>query len=539
MKKWKVLSTRKISSEKDVIEELLKIRNLTKSELKSSEKDLTIYKAEISKTEIEKSKCRIENAIKNNEKIVILGDYDVDGICAAAILWETIFSVHKNVFPYIPDRFSEGYGLSIASLDKILEKYPDVKLIITVDNGISANEAILYANKKKIDVIVTDHHVKGDKNPLSYAEVHTTNICGASVAWFLAKELNFLKEKEIKEKLELAGLATVTDLVPLTGLNRTILQIGIKLLNETNRPGLIEIFKNAGIKKGNIGVYEMGHIIGPRINAAGRVNHGMESLRLICSRDLNYVKNEALILENTNRLRQQMVTDALTHAKMNFLTNNLSDKFIAIHDKNYPEGVIGLIASRLTDAFHKPSIVISQKEEISKGSARSINGINIIDVLKKLSDLFINVGGHPMAAGFSIETSKINALYEKLCSEFKAFPEEIFDKEINIDLKIPIEKINKKLYTSLNVLAPYGMGNPEPVFLAEGLELAGFRKMGSSNSHLKIHLRSIDKIIEAVGFGMGDCELEGVEKIDAVFNLNINSWQGKESIQLKLKDIKY
>src|SRR3989344_5448475 len=228
MKKLKVLSTNtEFSSEDKVIKELYNLRKISDKEkfINPSVSDLNIENTLISKKEIKKTINRIEKAIKNNEKIIVLGDYDVDGICASSILWETIYSKYKNVFPYIPDRFSEGYGISKKTIDNLLKKHPDTKLIITVDNGIVASRPIKYAKKKSVDVIITDHHLAGDKLPEAYAIVHTTELCGAGVTWMLAQEIKkeiFKIKNDKKEHLELAALATVADLVPLTGLNRII-----------------------------------------------------------------------------------------------------------------------------------------------------------------------------------------------------------------------------------------------------------------------------------------------------------------------------
>ena len=541
MKKWKVLSTNtEFSSEDKVIKELYNLRKISDKEkfINPNVSDLNIDNTSISKKEITKTINRIEKAIKNNEKIIILGDYDVDGICASAILWETIYSKYKNVFPYIPDRFTEGYGISKKTIDNLLKQHPDAKLIITVDNGIVANSPIKYAEEKSIDVIITDHHLAGDKLPEAYAIVHTTELCGAGVAWMLASKLQFETDERINEKLELAALATVADLVPLTGLNRIIVKLGLKELQNTKRLGLIELMKLAKINKKDLGVYEIGHIIGPRLNASGRVEHAIESLRLICSNDKKYVQNVALLLENTNRLRQQMVIDSFQHAKLSLMTKNIN-KIILISHESYSEGVIGLISSKLVEHFYKPAITISLKEKISKGSARSINGVNIVELLRSVSHTLKEVGGHPMAAGFSIETKRIEEFYELLEKESKKLSDDKFERELKIDMEIPSSLITESLFRKIQQFSPFGMGNPEPVFLSKKMKIVSYKKIGSDGSHLKILVKNRDKLMEAIGFGMGDLELENTKEIDAVFTININSWRDKKSLQLKLKDIKF
>lgn len=541
MNKWKVLSSNKnIESEDDVIEELLSLRNISKSQIEKflnpDISDLKIEKSGIDLTELKKANKRIKEAIKNNEKIIILGDYDVDGICASAILWETIYSKYKNVFPYIPDRFTEGYGISKKSIDNILEKYPEVKLIVTVDNGIVAEKPISYAKKKGIDVIVTDHHIASEKKPDAYAIVHTTNLCGAAVAWMVAYDLSFLEEDEINEKLSLVTLATVADLVPLVDLNRVIVTQGLNYLKKTKRPGLLEIYKLAGINKEQIGTYQIGHIIAPRLNATGRIYHAMDSLRLLCSSDKKFASQMAQKLELTNKKRQQMVIESVQHAKLSVISKDL-EGVIVVQSESYSEGVVGLISSRLVEEYYRPVFAISVGEKISKGSARSIAGINIIELLRSVSHLLEEVGGHPMAAGFSLKNENIDDFSNALKNKLEEIEEDIFTRSINIDMEISEKLITKSLFKKIQKLSPFGIGNYEPTFLTSGFEVKNKRFMGKDNSHLKITLEKNNKIFEAVGFGIAqDFNHEIGERIDLVYKIDLNSWNGNEKLQLKIRD---
>lgn len=545
MKKWKVLSTNKnLASENEFINELFRLRKISDKEafINSDIKNLDIKDTEISQKELKKTLGRIELAIKNNEKIIILGDYDVDGICASAIIWETIYSKYKNVLPYIPDRFTQGYGISKKTIDNLLEKHPDIKLIITVDNGIVANKPIEYAKKKKIDVIVTDHHVASKKLPDAHSIVHTTSLCGAGVAWMLSQEikskvLNIKSDK--RQHLELAALATVADLVPLTGLNRIIVKLGLKELQNTKRLGLIELMKLAKINKKDLGVYEIGHIIGPRLNASGRIDHAIESLRLICSNDKKYVENTAMLLENTNRVRQVMVADSFQHAKLSVAAGGDIGKVVIMHHSTYSEGVVGLIASRLVEEYYRPSFAISVREKISKGSARSINGVNVVELLRSVSNTLSEVGGHPMAAGFSLETEKIEEFYLALNKEAEKISDKLFERELKVDMEIPLSLVSESLYEKIQKLAPFGMENPEPVFLVKNIQVESFKRLGKDGAHFKVFFKKGKDIIEGIGFGMGDLELENKKEVDAVFTININSWLDKRTLQLKLKDIKF
>ena len=540
MKKWKVLSTKnKLDSEGVVLEELFKLRKISDREnfLNPELKDLTLKNTGLSEPEIKKACVLIKKQISNKNKIIILGDYDVDGICASAVLWETIYKKYKNVFPYIPDRFSEGYGISIKTLDNLIKKYPDVSLIITVDNGIVAREAIDYALKKGIKIIITDHHIKDKLLPKADAIVHTVKLCGAAVSWMLSRELNFLSKDEMDEQLELVCLATIADLVPLNEVNRIIVKFGLEYLHNTRRIGLIEIYRNAGIDKNKIDTYHIGHIIGPRLNAAGRISHAIDSLRLLCSSDKKFVKNKARILENTNKIRQQMVMDSTAHAKLSLIESKL-ENLIVVKSETYSEGIIGLISSRLVDEHYRPSIAISVGKERSKGSARSINGVNIVEILRSVSHTLLEVGGHPMAAGFSLETANLELFHREIKKKAKTIDKKYFKKEISADLELSSELIGESLYKKLRQFSPFGIGNPEPVFLSKKLVIKNVRRLGKDGSHLKLTLQTGKAYTDAIGFGMGEKEAHVGENIDAIFILDENEWNGNKKIQLKLKDFR-
>ena len=308
-------------------------------------------------------------------------------------MWETIHAMGGNVMPYIPHRQEEGYGLSIKGIDSVREQY-DPSLIITVDHGITAYKFIEYATLLGIDVVVTDHHVKPDKLP-DCTIVHTTNLCGAGVAWFVAKELG-------KPDLALAAIGTIADLVSLTGVNRSIVKFGLQEINKTKRVGLLALMQDAGVTPGELSTYDISHVLAPRLNAMGRLVHAMDALRLLCT----HKEDKAIILARTlgltNKERQQLTTDTTSHA-FKGLTSRLQgetlQKLLFISHETYNPGVIGLVAGKLVEEYYRPAVVISHGEEVSKGSARSIRGFNIVEAIKRCSDLLIDVGGHPMAAG--------------------------------------------------------------------------------------------------------------------------------------------
>lgn len=544
-KEWKILSNLKSHKSElkinNLIPLLLKNRGLiTKKQqddfLHPNIKKVTPKNVGIKSKELEKAIERIKKAIKEKQQIIVFGDYDVDGIAGTAILWETLNFMNANVMPYIPHRVEEGYGLSQKGIENILINFPKTSLIITVDNGIVANKAIDFANKKNIDVIITDHHTLGKNIPKAYAIIHTTKLCGTGVAWLLSKNL----KKYENDHLALVALATVSDLVPLLGANRDVLVEGLRVLQKTKRPGIIEICKEAGIRQEEIGVYEIGHIIAPRINAMGRIAQPMDSLRLLCTKDKLKAKVMAEKLSLTNKDRQQLTFSLSEHAIGSVKGNDAKLLFVA--HKTYDEGVIGLVAGKLVESYYKPSIVVAIGEKISKASARSIAGFNIIDFIRGSEHLLINAGGHPMAAGFTVETEKIVVLKKHFEERVgKLISSDLLIRKLKIDCELPLEFVNLDLHQKLQILSPFGMGNPEPVFLSKDVMVANVKTVGRDNSHLKLELKNTSESkVSAIAFGMGERleELRQSKSIDIAYSIDENIWNSKKYLQLRVKDIK-
>ncbi len=569
MKRWEILNKLKVKSAqqtvKGIIYILLENRGLnTKKEIESflnpKLTDITLDAVGIDKTAVKKTVDRIFTAINTQEQVIIYGDYDVDGLTASAILWETLFSLKANVKPYIPHRLDEGYGLSIKGIDSLLTQYPETKLIITVDNGIVANIAVDYANQKGIQVIITDHHVKSDILPNALHIVHTTSLCGAGIAYVLAKEIirHSRPDRESKSTtktldsrfrgndnhednhLELAALGTIADLVPLKNANRIIVKYGLEKLTRTKRAGLLALFNESGIMNGSIGSYEVGHIIAPRLNATGRMNTAMDSLRLLCTKDFNRAQQLASLLGATNKERQSVMMEAVKHATLSVHDRSVLKKLLVVTDDSYPEGVIGLVAGRLVEEFYRPSIVISKGKKISKGSVRSINGFNIIEFLRQSSEYFINIGGHPMAAGFTIETNKIEKMTEALENfAHEIMKEDLFIRTIKIDCEIPLDIIDDVFFSSIQALSPFGMGNPEPAFLSKNLIVKNIKLLGKDGKHLRLSVSQKSTVIEAIAFGFGEQSksINAGDIVDIVYTVDENKWNGIRKLQLKVKDI--
>ncbi len=515
---------------------------------------VTVESVGIDKKQLAKAVKRIQKAIKNQEQIVVFGDYDVDGITGAAIIWETLHTLGAKILPHIPHRIEEGYGLSVKGISNIQLQIPNTKLIITDDNGIVANEAIDFANAQGIDVIITDHHVPSDTLPKAHAIVHTTKLCGAGVAYLLAKEFKVQSSKfkvDDDSHLELAALGTIADMVPLTNANRTIVKHGLSKICKTKRLGLQELFKQAGLEKEEFTPYEVGYIIAPRLNAAGRIESGMDSLRLLCTTDPKRAKALAEKLELINKERQLVLREATEHAIQTVQSSSIRQaqdaKFkvqslLFVAHESYQQGVIGLVAGKLVEEYYKPAIVISIGGGMSKASARSVSGFNLIEFLRLHTSEFINVGGHPMAAGFSVATENLAKL-QKLLEDSAAqlLTTEMLERKLKVDCELPISTINPELYNDLQALSPFGMGNPEPTFVSHDVEVKDFKLLGKDKSHLKLVLEQSDsQTIDAIGFGLSEhaIKLKTGDKISIAYTIDNNTWNGNTKLQLKIKDIK-
>lgn len=548
-KNWKLLSDKKfhISDDPAVLEKIiLENRGFKSSEeaqqfLHPDLKMITYESVGIEEKNVKTALKRLKLAQKNDEQIVVFGDYDVDGITGSAILWETLSRAGYRVMPYIPHRTDEGYGLSQKGIDNAILLYPNTKLIITVDNGIVAHEAVLYAKEKGIDVIITDHHLSEDKKelPAAISIIHTTALCGAGVAWLFAKE--FKNDETKDDHIELAALGTIADLVPLLKENRAIVYFGLEALSRTKRVGLKSLFTLSGLDGKKITTYDVGHIIAPRLNASGRLEHAMDSLRLLCTTDPRRARELAEKLQTINLERQKIMFEGTLHASTYFREISDLKKVLIVSHSTYSEGVIGLIAGKLVEEYYRPAIVISEGEKMSKGSVRSVAGFNIISFLREHKDFFINVGGHPMAAGFSIETARIKDFKKKLEDESELKVEDnVLKRSLIIDCEIELSSINQNVYSSIQKFSPFGMKNHEPIFLSKKVILREFRPLGKEGKHVRFIIQQDDgmNVYEGVGFGLGERiqELEKDSYLDVVFSIDENTWNGNTKLQLKIKD---
>ena len=525
--KWEILEKKS----KDIKKTLLKNRNIKNEREFFNPPDpytIQLKALGIKETATKKAIDRIKFAKKHKEQVVVYGDYDADGICATAILWEALHEYGLDVLPHIPDRFSEGYGINADSLINLKSKFINLGLIVTIDNGIVAYEGIKKAKELGIDVIVIDHHAKGTKKLGTSYILHSTKVCGSGLAYFFAKELGH------EGGLELAAIGTIADQMPLTGINRSIVKYGLKELENSKRPGLRELLMNAEVKK--VGTYEVNYIIAPRLNAMGRLAHALDSLRLLCTKKEDKAQELSNLLTKTNLERQRIVDVVVKHTNESGVSEN---KVIVLAHESYHEGVIGLVAGKLVEEFYRPAIVISRGEKISKASARSISGFDIISTIRNLSHLILEGGGHPMAAGFTIETKNI----EKFTKEInkiadKLLTNELLEKKLKIDCEINFEEINPELVEWVKAFEPFGNGNYPPVFVSHKIEIENVRPVGTNGKHLKLKLKQNSISFDAIWFNATASISDLRSPISIAFSIEENVWQSQTTLQFKIKDIK-
>lgn len=549
---WKLKTEKTPKNFEQVRQILLENRNISQEGITAFFEpkhpvELTISDVGILESGMEQAVAIISDAISNNKKIVVFGDYDADGICASAILWEVLYAefiqthgVDAEIpIPFIPQREKHGYGISEQAISEIIEEHaPDI--IITVDNGIVAHTPIQFAKDQGITCIVTDHHQpEQDQSgnfiyPNADAIVHTTQLCGATVAWMLARELD--TTAAVNKSIELAGIATIADQVPLLEANRSFAQHGVIALQKSTRVGIQELCKLAGIKQQFLTEWNVGFGLAPRINAMGRLDHGMPALRLLCTNNIQRAQRLAAVLSDTNVTRQDLTKEMLDDAKSQVEVIK-DEHIIIVHSDQYHEGILGLIAGGLTEKYYKPAIAISTANSIAKASARSVPGVNIVELIRTIQDELLSVGGHPMAAGFSFTPEKIDLVLKKLFSVAKKdISQSDLEKSIEVDCKLPNSLVSVATVEHLDEFSPFGMGNPAPVFEIDEVVILELKTMGKDQEHLKLAFDSFECVAWRKSYLAAN--LKAHMKVNLVGSLSINEWNGSKKVQLQLKDVK-
>ncbi|HAF76567.1 MAG TPA: single-stranded-DNA-specific exonuclease RecJ [Maribacter sp.] len=495
---------------------------------------------------------RIEEAIANGENILVYGDYDVDGTTAVALMSSYLLSYYPNVATYVPDRYDEGYGVSFKGIDFAEDN--DFTLIVALDCGVKAIDKVAYAKEKGIDFIICDHHRPGTILPSAVAVLDPKRedcsypydeLCGCGVGFKLIQALGSRKGETIDDViyyLDLVATAIGADIVPITGENRILAYYGLQVINQQPRIGFKAIIDQ--INKKELTITDVVFIIAPRINAAGRMKHGQHAVNLLTETNMDQAIQFASEIEKFNTDRRGLDQEITIEALGQIQENEEQEGFTSVVYKDtWHKGVIGIVASRLTETYYRPTLVFTKSGDKLAASARSVRGFDVYNALEGCSDYIEQFGGHKYAAGLTLLEEQYNNFkhqFEKVVKE--TIDPQMLIPEITIDAVIELKDISPKLMRILKQFAPFGPGNMSPVFMAENLQDTGYAKgVGKEEAHLKLSVVQQDSHkIDGIGFNMGDklSLVTGRKPFNAVFSIDENEWQGNVSLQLKLKDIK-
>lgn len=495
---------------------------------------------------------RIEKAIQSKEKILVYGDYDVDGTTAVSLVYSFIKELYDDVAYYIPDRYTEGYGISFQGIDFAFDN--NISLIIALDCGIKAHDKIQYAKEKGIDFIICDHHLPGDTLPDAVAILDPKRedctypfkeLSGCGIGFKLIQAYsiknNLLTEK-IYEQLDLVAVSIASDLVPITGENRILAKFGVDKVNSNPRAGFKALMSELKLNR-ILDITDLVFIIGPRINAAGRIAHGSEAVTLLIEEDYETAVEKTKKVQQNNTDRKTLDKD-ITEEAFAMIDNNdvlIQKKSTVLFQEHWHKGVIGIVASRLIEKYHRPTIILASSNGKAVGSGRSVPGFDLHDAIDACSEHLVQFGGHKYAAGLTIELDKINEFseaFDKIVSE--RISDEQLIPQIEVDAEIELTDINEKFFNIVEQMGPFGPGNMRPNFVTKDVYDTGYSKVLNGN-HLKLNiLKDGQDPRNGVGFGMGDYMkiLEANETVDICYQLYANVWNGQTKIEFKLKDLR-
>ena len=491
--------------------------------------------------DMDKAVTRIRQAIENYEQILIYGDYDADGMTSASIVKEALEQLGAECQVYLPNRFTDGYGPN-ASVYKYFIENQGISLIVTVDNGVAGHEAIELAQSMGVDVIVTDHHSMLEVLPDAYAIIHPEHpeadypfkhLAGCGVAFKLATAL--LEEVQV-ELLDLVAIGTIADMVSLTDENRILVKYGLSILKNTQRIGLQELFKIAGIQENEVDEETVGFQIAPRLNALGRLDDPNPAIELLTGFDEDEARDIALMINQKNEERKEIVQKIYDEAKTMV---NLNKPVQVLAGEGWNPGVLGIVAGRLLEELHQPVIVLNIENDLAKGSARSIEAVDIFEALDPHRDLFVAFGGHAGAAGMTLEASKLEALSQVLVAYIEDNQVDLSTKnELFLDEELSLPDLTLETLKNFEKLAPFGMDNKKPVFYLKDFKVENARTMGAGNTHLKLKISQADVAFEVVAFGLGNLatEFSQTKNLELAVTLSVNKWNGQTSLQLMLVD---
>ncbi|MCW0933773.1 single-stranded-DNA-specific exonuclease RecJ [Streptococcus anginosus] len=491
--------------------------------------------------DMDKAVTRIRQAIENYEQILIYGDYDADGMTSASIVKEALEQLGAECQVYLPNRFTDGYGPN-ASVYKYFIENQGISLIVTVDNGVAGHEAIELAQSMGVDVIVTDHHSMPEVLPDAYAIIHPEHpeadypfkhLAGCGVAFKLATAL--LEEVQV-ELLDIVAIGTIADMVSLTDENRILVKYGLSVLKNTQRIGLQELFKIADIQENEVDEETVGFQIAPRLNALGRLDDPNPAIELLTGFDEEEARDIALMINHKNEERKEIVQKIYDEAKTMV---DLNKPVQVLAGEGWNSGVLGIVAGRFLEELHQPVIVLNIENGLAKGSARSIEAVDIFEALDPHRDLFVAFGGHAGAAGMTLEASKLEALSQVLVAYIEDNQVDLSTKnEIFLDEELSLPDLTLETLKNFEKLAPFGMDNKKPVFYLKDFKIENARTMGAGNTHLKLKISQADAVFEVVAFGLGNLatEFSQTKNLELAVTLSVNKWNGQTSLQLMLVD---
>lgn len=497
---------------------------------------------------------RIRTAISEGEPIAVYGDFDTDGVTAVTLLVQAIGAMGGDIRPYIPHRVREGYGLNTEAIDQLAAE--GVRLLVTVDCGISNVREVAYAQTVGVDVIVTDHHTPPEELPQALAVINPKQpgcaypykqLVGVGIAYKLVQALVRMGQRMSlrgRDLLDMVALGTVTDMGPLNGENRVLVRAGLEAINATKRPGLCALIASAGLTQGKVCSGDISFMLGPRLNAAGRLDDAVLAYRLLLAEDDATAQVLAQALAQANRQRQDLTKEIQAAARAQIVAQEKrADRVIMLDGDGYPAGVVGLVAARMVEEFGRPVLMLERGAELSRGSARSVPGFSIIEALTTCADLFERYGGHSAAAGFTIATERLPELEERLLAYAALhLPDALLDPALDIHAEVPLAMVSWDVLADLAQLEPFGNANPQPVLMSRRVYVREARARGADGQHLRLRLDDGQggPVYEAIAFRLGHLVEHFARHpwLDIAYTLAANEWNGSRTLQLTIKDLR-
>ena len=484
---------------------------------------------------------RIRQAQEKKERVCIYGDYDADGVTATSLLYLYFKKLGIDVGYYIPDRHEEGYGLNVAAVRELAKRYD---LMVTVDCGVTAVEEVKLSKELGLDVVVTDHHHAAESLPdcpVVNPRLHNypfPYLAGVGVAAKLVQAMGGMEALE--PYLDIVAIGTVADIVSLTDENRALVKAGLTAINHSTRPGLLALMEVAGLRGKPLGSSSIGFALGPRINAGGRIGHSSRSVEMLCTNSIDLAREIASELERHNQIRQAQEQSIMIEALQQIEENAdfVNDRVLVVVGEDWNAGVIGIVASRLVERYHRPAFVLAREKDTYVGSARSIKGVKLFDHMSAMADVFVRYGGHDMAAGLTIEAGRLDEFKRRINDRMLVMDDAPWIPAQEYDLEMRLPELTLEFLDSLECMQPMGQGNTTPVYLLRGVTVSGAKTMGANNAHLRMQITQDGVTMDAAAFKMGwRCE-QAIGLMDMLVTIDRNEWQGKTSLRLYVKQFK-